>query len=313
MREIFRRGLLLLTLIVLLAGCSTPLAISSTPMAISSTPTPPEECQQTAIVAQKEVMQALEGLGFEPHLPQVRAVPHLYALAISPREEIRLVKSLWNERDLNNAEITAVETKIEADSEYSALVSETLGYYKLGLLTLSCTDIRVMVRVLAHEWVHHYLRFSNFSLSLETNDLEEVVAIIGESEITTAIYDKNGWGRLAPRPSKCENKELRPIRERVDVLLAEGKTEEAEAYMEEARLQLCSKGWCPRRLNQAFFASCESYGTGAEGDNPRHRLIRELRDRYPTLKEFLEEIKEVSSNYDFFVLLKEKEVNYPEG
>ena len=58
-------------------------------------------------------------------------------------------------------------------------------------------------------------------------------------------------------------KEMHRIRTEVDSLLAAGKVQEAESFMETSRQQLAREGFYIRKLNQAYFAFYGSYA-----DNP---------------------------------------------
>jgi len=52
---------------------------------------------------------------------------------------------------------------------------------------------------------------------------------------------------------------MRETRIRVDKLLAQGRIEEAEAYMEERRQEFVAHGYYIRKLNQAYFAFHGAY------------------------------------------------------
>jgi hypothetical protein len=83
------------------------------------------------------------------------------------------------------------------------------------------------------------------------------------------------------------NREMDATRRQVDVLLAEGKVVESEAYMEERRRLFVENGYVIRKLNQAFFAFYGGYqagGTaGAGGSDPIGPAVLALRQANPTL------------------------------
>jgi hypothetical protein len=82
--------------------------------------------------------------------------------------------------------------------------------------------------------------------------------------------------------------EMRATRIRVDDMLAAGKVDEAEAYMEERRQVFVMNGYPIRRLNQAYFAFHGSYATtGAAGVNIIGEQVQELRRRSTSLAQFL--------------------------
>ena len=64
---------------------------------------------------------------------------------------------------------------------------------------------------------------------------------------------------------------MHKTRVHVDELLAEGKIDEAEAYMEQRRQIFVQNGYYIRRLNQAYFAFYGAYADvpgGAAGEDP---------------------------------------------
>jgi hypothetical protein len=91
---------------------------------------------------------------------------------------------------------------------------------------------------------------------------------------------------------------MHETRVHADELLAEGKVEEAETYMEKRRQVFWDNGYAIRKLNQAYFAFYGAYADtpgGAAGEDPVGPAVRELRARSKTLTEFLERIARMSS------------------
>ena len=79
----------------------------------------------------------------------------------------------------------------------------------------------------------------------------------------------------------------------VDGLLAEGRTAEAEAYMESRRRIFWEHGYLIRRLNQAYFAFYGAYADepgGAAGEDPVGAAVRELWAQSPSPAAFLRRI-----------------------
>ncbi len=78
---------------------------------------------------------------------------------------------------------------------------------------------------------------------------------------------------------------MHATRVRVDELLAAGRVEEAEQYMEERRALFVENGYMIRKLNQAYFAFYGSYADqpGATGSDPIGPALRELRYYSPSL------------------------------
>ena len=92
---------------------------------------------------------------------------------------------------------------------------------------------------------------------------------------------------------------MRETRVTADQLLAEGKIEEAEQYMEQRRVVFWEHGYQIRKLNQAYFAFYGAYadhpGGGAAGSNPVGEAVQALRERSGSLAEFINRISWISS------------------
>ena len=84
--------------------------------------------------------------------------------------------------------------------------------------------------------------------------------------------------------------EMRETRLTAEGLLAEGKIEEAESYMEARRQFLDDNGYFIRKINQAFFAFHGSYATGAASVSPIGDQLEELVDGTASLEEFLKTV-----------------------
>jgi hypothetical protein len=88
---------------------------------------------------------------------------------------------------------------------------------------------------------------------------------------------------------------------KVDELLAEGKIDEAEAYMEERRQFFVEQGYRIRKLNQAYFAFYSAYAAepgGAQGSNPIGPMLRDIRDQSPSIRAFLDTVSPITSFAD---------------
>jgi hypothetical protein len=108
--------------------------------------------------------------------------------------------------------------------------------------------------------------------------------------------------------------EMRETRIRVDELLAQGKIEEAEAYMEQRRQVLVAHGHVIRKLNQAYFAFHGAYADqpGAAGEDPIGPAVWELFARSPDLNTFLHRVAGVTTLEQLEMLLNEAG-NQPAG
>jgi|TARA_B100001079_G_scaffold165600_1_gene142119 hypothetical protein len=92
--------------------------------------------------------------------------------------------------------------------------------------------------------------------------------------------------------------EMRETRLTAEGLLAEGKVEEAEAYMEERRQLIADNDIFIRKINQAFFAFHGSYATGAGSVSPIGDQLEELRDETDSLEQFLKTVAEFDRTPD---------------
>lgn len=92
--------------------------------------------------------------------------------------------------------------------------------------------------------------------------------------------------------------EMRQTRLEVDRLLAEGRIEEAEQFMEERRLVFVENGYGIRVLNQAYFAFHGSYATGPAGVSPIGPKMEALRAATPDLPAFLQTVRWFTSQDD---------------
>ena len=100
------------------------------------------------------------------------------------------------------------------------------------------------------------------------------------------------------------DREMREIRKAVDDYLARGEIEQAEAFMEEKRGYLASKGYQIRKLNQAYFAFYGTYADRPTSISPIGDELKQLREQSDSLKEFLETVSSMTSRKDLLESLK---------
>jgi hypothetical protein len=109
--------------------------------------------------------------------------------------------------------------------------------------------------------------------------------------------------------------EMRETRIHTDRLLAEGKIEQAEHYMELRRRVFVEQGYNLRKLNQAYFAFYGAYasspGGGAAGANPIGDPVQELWAASPSIKAFVETLAPISSRAMLLDELARMGVPYP--
>ena len=103
---------------------------------------------------------------------------------------------------------------------------------------------------------------------------------------------------LADTPPFDFRAEMHETRVHVDALLAQGKIDEAEAYMEQRRQVFLKNGYLIRKLNQAYFAFNGAYADvpgGAAGEDPVGPAVRALRAKSRSLADFVNTIAWMTS------------------
>lgn len=263
---------------------------------------------------------SLGGQIIPPPLYHVTPLP--YALIISPRDVIRQDADLSLLPGLRLDQITTVESQIEDNLNVSALIVPVGGIGLYPTMVMSTSDLEWLVEVVAHEWTHNYLTLRplglNYMTTPELRTINETTASIAGkelgSEILRRFYPEFYTPPVDPAPSTNSsasaqtppaepvfsyNKEMHITRVHADELLAAGKIEEAEAYMEERRQFFWDNGYLIRRLNQAYFAFYGAYadssGGGAWGEDPVGPLVQEFRQVNSSLADFLNQIGTVTS------------------
>lgn len=236
-------------------------------------------------------------------------------LVVSQRDRIAEVERVILSPGIADDQKDKVEAYAEATGpDRSALVIDLGGISLFPPAVCHCSA-KITIEIATHEWGHTYLFFfplgAHYDSSPEMVTINEVVVSIVAEEIAEKISARYGWEEKAiasADPSKGNefdfDEEMGKIRRRVDQLLAQGKIEEAEAFMEEKRIFLCEHSHCLRKLNQAYFVFHGSYEGGAAGEDPIPGQLRALRSNCNSLREFLERVREVSSYQEFQQLLE---------
>ena len=115
--------------------------------------------------------------------------------------------------------------------------------------------------------------------------------------LISAPFGNSQAESFAPPPFDFRE-QMRETRITVDALLAEGKIEEAETYMEERRLVFLENGYLLRKINQAYFAFFGAYADspgGAAGEDPVGPAVRALREQSDSLADFVNTISWMTS------------------
>ncbi len=233
-------------------------------------------------------------------------------LVISPRDRIEVRKAVYLWPDLDLEEQEAIEEEIDHTFNVSSLIVGTGGVGAYPTMIAETPSLRWVLETIAHEWTHNYLAFKplgwHYEDSYQLRTMNETVASIVGDEVGGLVLStyypelvppEGKEERHQPKPGEFDfNQEMRKIRLKVDELLAQGKVEEAEQFMEERRRYLASHGHYIRKLNQAYFAFYGSYATGPASVDPIGEKLKELRARSASLKEFVDRVSMMTSYED---------------
>ena len=238
-------------------------------------------------------------------------------LAVSPRERIALERSTVLEPGLTDEQILQMEREAE-DLGWSAVVEPTGGYSTYPTIITDTASLRSALRAVAHEWTHTYLFFrplgSNYFKSREMRTVNETVAGIVGRELSNqllATYLKVDPppARKASSPGFSFRKEMRQTRLETERLLAQGRVQDAEQYMEERRRLFVQKGYAIRKLNQAYFAFHGTYAGSPASVSPIGPQLEALFERAGSLRAFVKSVEGVDSFQDFQKLLEAQGVS----
>jgi len=275
----------------------------------------------TESVLQFQIGQTLKTLGitdigtpFPPILFQTTRLPK--ELIISPRNVIIQEKSVSLNADIAVNEIIKLENDVEKNLNYSALVVPIGGVGTYPTMITNTMDLKHLIETVAHEWIHNYLSLRplgiRYASSPKLRTMNETTASIAGSEISQAVIEafyphlieippilpKTFQASIPTiKPFQLQSfdfsKEMYQTRIRVDVLLAEGRIDEAEQFMESQRLYFWENGYQIRKLNQAYFAFHGAYSDepfSAAGKDSVGDDVRLFRARQTSLATFIRKI-----------------------
>lgn len=279
---------------------------------------------ESVLQHQISVVVAEMGLGiggqpFPPLLYHVTPLP--LALIVSPRSVIRQDADISLLPDLALDQIDQLEHKVESGLDVSALVVPVGGIGVYPTMVESTSDLTWQAQTVSHEWMHNYLTLhplgALYESTPELRTINETTASIAGTEIGQAVLKRFYPEYSLPPPPPLPQEELTPpkpggagagqfnfnsemhtTRVQADALLAAGKIQEAEQYMETRRQFFWDHGYRIRRLNQAYFAFYGAYAEapgGAAGIDPVGAAVRILRAESPTFAAFIRRISWVTS------------------
>lgn len=292
------------------------------------------------LAKQVSTIIAKEHLGWmEQALPPVafQFTEPPYYLILSYRTRIKMRMGVHLKPQLSLQTRENIENTLEEElPDTSALVEGIGGFSTWPTMVIDRASLEWILSTIAHEWTHTYLIIyplgRHYYSSPDMSAINETVAdIVGNEvgrETLVTFYPERVPPTPTPTPMSQPSqvrplrpvtptvtpaptfdfvKEMRITRDHVDQLLAQGKVEEAERYMEERRRFFVAHGYYIRKLNQAYFAFHGTYRTGpaAPSTDPIGPRLRKLRQQSPTLADFLHTVRGISSMEDLMKLVPE--------
>jgi hypothetical protein len=245
------------------------------------------------------------------------------ALIVSPRNKIEQTANVSVMPTLTLDGQIKLEDQVAHGLDVSTLVVPTGGIGVYPTMVMETTDLQWTLSTIAHEWTHNYLNLRplglNYSTTPELRTMNETTADIVGNEVGQLVIQeyypellpapsssiqgpsislKTGWTSLDDPPPFDFRAEMHETRVTVDKLLAEGKIEQAESYMEQRRQIFWKNGYLIRKLNQAYFAFHGAYADvpgGAAGEDPVGPAVRALRAKSASLADFVNTIAWMTS------------------
>lgn len=275
------------------------------------------EAAMSNVLRQEKVPLNAGRLIFPPVDFAMDSLPTL--LVTSPRDRIQRLPDVLLIPHITLREREALEEAIARQENLSALV-EGLGGISTYPAIVNSTGLRDVLVTASHEWLHNYLFFrplgQNYQKDSEMSTLNETTANIFGEELGNLAYARltgetpparstgTGVPETCPEDQFCFQREMRQTRAHAELLLAQGKVEEAEAYMEERRLVFVENGYLIRKLNQAYFAFHGTYADSPASISPIYQQLLEVRQASPSLGAFIHQVESISSYDEFADLLQ---------
>jgi hypothetical protein len=263
----------------------------------------------------------LGGQPIPPVLYHVSPLP--MNLVISRRDKVEQITAISLQPGVPLEQQIQIEDGVAQTLNVSTLIVPVGGIGTYPTMIMRTDMFNWQVGVVIHEWTHNFLTFRplglNYGATPELRTMNETTASIVENELAplllkrfyptlTAARVDLGLVAWNPNVSHLEDPppfdfraEMHTTRVHADELLAAGKIDEAEAYMEARRQFFWDNGYAIRKLNQAYFAFYGAYADvpgGAAGEDPVGPAVRTLRAQSATLEDFLNTISWMSSYED---------------
>ncbi|MEP7293123.1 MAG: hypothetical protein ABI835_15175 [Chloroflexota bacterium] len=284
-------------------------------------------------ILEGQVAAVLVGQGFglggqllPPISMHFTQVPNL--LIVSPRDQIRFDVSI-NLYAMTAAEEDALESRIDQQLGVSSLIVPLGGIALYPAMILETSSIRFAAETFAHEWLHHYLLVFPLGLAYdfggEARIINETTANLFGEELSRLVLARYYPDLLPPpslpaaadanQPPPTPNPaafdfgaEMNETRVTVDNLLAQGKIDQAEAYMEQRRVLFVEHGYGIRKLNQAYFAFYGGYQSGSPGvggSDPIGPSIQAIRDQSASILGWIETMRAITTRDELLAAVGE--------
>ena len=277
---------------------------------------------------QSQISNAVAALGLTtvgqplpPVLYHISSTP--LALIVSPRNVIQQSANISVLPTLTLDNQIKLEDEVAKSLNVSTLVVPIGGVGVYPTMVMETTDLSWTLDTIAHEWTHNYLNLRplgiNYSTTPELRTMNETTASIAGSEVgtyvlqnyypelikTSSAQNLTSFNAANPSASGLDDPapfdfraEMHETRVTADKLLADGKIDEAESYMEKRRQVFWDNGYLLRKLNQAYFAFHGAYADvpgGAAGEDPVGPAVRALRAKSDSLADFINKIAWMTS------------------
>jgi hypothetical protein len=248
-------------------------------------------------------------------------------LIVSRRDRIERIASRELATGLPVDAQDRIEREVDGRFDVSSIVEPIGGLGAYPTMLPETPALLWLLGVAGHEWVHNYFLYVlapigwNYADDPQARIMNETAAVIAEREIRQRVAERYYPDLLdalktdkvaaitADVPAAGDTlkfdfrKEMRETRLRADELLAEGKIDAAERYMEQRRQVFVQNGYLIRKLNQAYFAFHGAYnadpgGSPAAGKDPVGPVVQAMRDRSASMGDFLRAMAEVQNFED---------------
>jgi hypothetical protein len=229
-------------------------------------------------------------------------------LVVSPRDKIERLATITLNNNISLDQISQLESSVSS-LDVSALVVDLGGIATYPSFVANRYGLQFALSTAAEEWLHQYFFFRPLGFRYGLEELgfsepdyivtmNETLAGMVSEEIAGLMYDRyyasfypttGGQSGGGTTSGFNFNTFMHETRLQTDSLLAQGKIDEAESYMEQQRLILASHGYLIRKLNQAFFAFYGSYADQPGFENPIADNLNALRAESANLAAFVQQ------------------------